>query len=313
MPSNPKDQKQQEVEAARKQEETARRLATKREEARRRNREWNNREQARQEKEAKAKVAQKAYHVARPLVPVPITQTQTRLPNGLHKAAPATGSPISRLKGSARQPKLPTGTAGNKWGVPTITNSKNFPAPNMQSKNSAPKATSTAATEQQASVSSFGSNRGISVSSKEFAPVAPQPSVPPPGFSPSLSQPIITAPVKPPAISVPEESRGDPFLVGTRQGEIRATAKAFVPSFTIPGIVDADSPLEKEFGPSTEPSASQNSESHGVVFPPGILPQPGGSTVGHSSLLGSSLTNSLDNNAPSMAAAGGSILPGTAF
>jgi len=335
LASDEQYQQQQQLEAARKQEEAARRLAAKREEARRRNREWNNREQARQEKEAKAKVAQKIYTVPRSSVPVPIPQT--RMPNGIHTPAPIPGNTIPRLKGSVRQPKLATGTpemtSGNKWGIPPIpAHSKSFSAPANQSKNMASNTTSSTAptlltaTEQQAlpvssffasidddkTVSSFGSNRGMSVSSKEFVPLAPQPSVPPPGFLSTSSQPI-TAPVRPPVVPVLEDSSRALFSEEIRQGEIRATAKAFVPSFTIPGSVNANASLQKESIPSNELGGSQNSEPHGVGFPPGILQQHGGSTVGHRTLLRSTLPNALDVTTSMISAAGDTIMPGTSF
>ncbi|VEU34531.1 unnamed protein product [Pseudo-nitzschia multistriata] len=332
LPTNEKEQQKQQLEAVRKQEEAARRLAAKREEARRRNREWNNREQARQQKEAKAKVAQKFFNVPRPAVPLPVPKPM---------ATPDLPVPnVSKLKGPPRQPKLTTGTSGlpiggNKWGVPPISaNPKPFPVSANQSKSIGSKPTSSAAptpptaTEQHAlpvssflasldddkTVSSFGSSRTMSVSSKEFVPIASQPSVPPPGFLSTSAAPIsaATRSLVPP---LSEGPMGAPFSPESRQGEIRATAKEFVPSFTIPGSVNPSASLQKDFAPLNDlVGEPQPSESHGVGFPPGILPQHGASKVGHtSSLLGPSLQSSFDNVRPMNSGAADTILSGASF
>jgi hypothetical protein len=328
--SNKHEDRQQEQDAARQKEETARRLAAKREEARRRNREWNNREQARQQKEAKAKVTPKLYAIPRPSIPVqsPVPppgvgtsskqKTRPRVPNGIH-ASHITGTTIGGIKSSTRQP--PT---ANKWGVPPVTTqAHSFARPASQS-NVGSSAVVTA-NEQQAlpvssfftsindddkTVSSFGSSRCMSVSSKEV-PFASHPSVPPPGFTPSVAQPVV-AHIRPPVSTVPEDPSAVPFTEKRHEGEIRATAKEFVPSFTIPDSGNSD-----ESVPSNDRSPSQSSQSNDVVFPPGMLPQQGGSAISRNSFLGPSLQNGLPNsfdNTPSMTPPSTeSIVPGTSF
>mmetsp|Transcript_25261 Transcript_25261/g.59123 ORF Transcript_25261/g.59123 Transcript_25261/m.59123 type:complete len:1270 (+) Transcript_25261:343-4152(+) len=317
MRPNEHNNRQQQFEAAREQEETARRLAAKREEARRRNREWNNREQARQEKEAKAKVALKLYGASRSSIPTlvprkglevsPKSNIHSRMSNGTHRSQIA-GKAIAGLK----QPGRHSQTA-NKWGVPPVNKSQSLAVQTTQS-NAAPNVASSAARTQGATneqqilpmssffastndddktVSSFGSSRGMSVSSKEFVPLTSHPSVPPPGFSPTTTQPI-TAPTRPPVATVPENPSVVSFSDKPRQGEIRATAKEFVPSFTLPENCNSDVSLQRDPTSSNGRSALESSQSFDRGFPNGILQ--GGSAMNHNSLLGSSLQNGFQNS-----------------
>jgi ankyrin repeat protein len=324
--SNKHKHHQQQQDAARQKEETARKLAAKREEARRRNREWNNREQARQEKEAKAKVAHKLCGIPRSSIPVQapvpppgvdvLSKNKTRppVPNGIHTSH-ITGNTIAGIKSSARQP--PT---GNKWGVPPVTTqAHSFARPTSQSnfarsneQQALPVSSFfTSINDDDKTVSSFGSSRCMSVSSKDVVPLASHPSVLPLGFTPSVTQPI-AAHIRPAVSTVPENPSTVPFSEKLHEGEIRATAKEFVPSFTIPDSGNSD-----ESVPSNDRSPSQSSESNDVMFPPGILPQQGGSAVSRNPLLGPSLQNSFQNsfdNTPSMIPPSTeSIVTGTSF
>jgi len=326
--SDEQEHRRHQLEVDRQKEETARRLAVKREEARRRNREWNNREQARQEKEAKAKVAKKVYGVSQSSISVTVPATgpdassksitRPRLPNGIHTSH-TTGKIIAGMKSSSRHPQT-----GNMWGVPPVTSqSQSFSRPTSQS-NVAPYITNSAAptlvttnaqhvlpvssffasiNDDDKTVSSFGSSRGVSVSSKDLLPLASHPSVPPPGFTPTATQPI-AALTRPAVATVPENPSGPLFSDNLRQGEIRATAKEFVPLFTVPDIGTSDESLEKEPTPSNDRSASQSGQSYDVGFPPGILPQQGRFADSHDTILGSSLQNTFQNsfdNVPSIA------------
>jgi len=341
--SNKQKEILQQQEATRQKEETARRLAAKREEARRRNREWNNREQARQEKEAKAKVAQKIQSVNRSSIPLPVPVPVTlpgsdlssksnphpRIKNGM-QVSPTTGNTIAGISSGRHTQTV------NKWGVPPVTiQSQSFARPNSKSSVASLVASSSTPTlvaineqvlpvssffastnDDDKTVSSFGSSRGVSVSSKELLPLASHPAAPPLGFSPTTTQ-YVAAPIKPPVATVPENPPAIPFSEKPRQGEIRATAKEFVPSFTIPDNGNSDESLPNESIPSNDRSTSQSSQSFDVGFPPGRLPQHGGPTVSHSSLIGSSLQNSLQNsfdNAPSMTTPSTKpIVPGNSF
>eukprot|EP00533_Pseudo-nitzschia_delicatissima_P009248 CAMPEP_0116090636 /NCGR_PEP_ID=MMETSP0327-20121206/7077_1 /TAXON_ID=44447 /ORGANISM="Pseudo-nitzschia delicatissima, Strain B596" /LENGTH=1228 /DNA_ID=CAMNT_0003581933 /DNA_START=252 /DNA_END=3938 /DNA_ORIENTATION=+ len=297
--SNEYELRQQQVEEARQKEEAARRLAAKREETRRRNREWNNREQARQQKEGKAKVAQKLYSAP---------------------AIPVTRNAISGIKPPGRHAQT-----GNKWGVPPPVKTQS--QWNVGQSNVAPHGVSSAATklatgteqhvvpisriyttnDDDKTVSSFGSSRGMSVSSKELVPLASHPSVAPPGFSPSATQPIAES-TSLPVSTLPEIPSAASLTEKPRQGEIRATAKEFVPSFSLPDGGNSDEIQQKERIPSNNRPASQSAQSYDIVgLPPGILPQQGVSTVGGNSLLGF-------ENSPSMTPPSAEpILPGTSF
>ena len=308
---------QQRLEEARQKEEAARRLAAKREEARRRNREWNNREQARQKQEANAKVAQKLYTSST----VPVASAGALASNGIHTSH-MTRNAIPGIK--------PPAKIGNKWGVPPVTTtstpSQAFPRLSGQQNAATPTTNSTTPTsteqlpvtsffaiDDDRTVSSIGSSRCMSVSSKEVMPLASNPSVPPPGFSSNGTQPM-TAPTRP--------NTGNPTGVSyngtSRQGEIRATAKEFVPSFTLPdtsAISEESKP--KEAIPSNDKPPLPSNQSYDVGLPPGLLPQQGSSAINGNSLLVSGLQSGLPNsfdNAPSMTpATTASILPGAAF
>ena len=331
--SNENELRQNQIEAARQKEEAARKLAAKREEARRRNREWNNREQARHQKEAKVKVAHKLYNVSAIPVPSPGTDLSSknnarpRVPNGINSSH-MTRNAIPGIKPPVR--------SGNKWGVQPVTAQSQSFARNMGQSNVATRTTSSAtspigtATDQQGlpvssfytsindddkTVSSFGSSRGMSVSSKELVPLACLPSVLPPGFSQNATQPI-SAPGRLPVSTVPENPSAVSFAEKPSQGEIRATAKEFVPSFTIQDGGNSEDSRQNELIPSIDQPPSQSSEPYEIGLPPGMLPQQGVSTVSGNSLLGSSLQNSLQNsfdNASSMTPTTESILPGTTF
>jgi hypothetical protein len=340
LDSNEHEHRQRQEEAARQKEETARRLAAKREEARRRNREWNNREQARQEKEAKAKTAQKLYGVSRPSIPVTVpppgpdlsskSNARARIPSGT-QTSPMTRNAIAGIKPSARNSQR-----GNKWGVPPVTTkSQSISRPAAQS-NVAPRVASPTAPSQvtaneqalpvssvfanmnddDKTVSSFGSSRGMSISSKELVPLTSHPSVPPPGFTPSATQPNVPQ-TRPPVTPLPENPSAVSFSETSRHGEIRATAKEFVPSFTLPDSGNSDEAVKKNHTPSTERSSSQSGQPYDVGFPPGILQQHGVSTSNRNSLLGSSLQNSLQNSfeiSPSMTPPSTEpIVPGTSL
>jgi len=341
-----RDEKVQKEEDARQQEETIRRLAAKRDEARRRNREWNNREQARQEQEAKAKVAQKALVVPRPSVPVPPlgmdvslqTNAPSHIPNGMHSTSSVPAYYVSGMKTSTRQPQMvlatPEMTSGGQWATAPVTIQSQSFAGSSQSKNTTPHTAGSAPTltttqqpvlpassffssinDDDKTVSSFGSNRGFSVSSKEFVPtnytatptvpLAAHGSVPPPGFMSTTAQPM-SVPLRPPVATVPEDSSAVTFSEDNQQGEIRATAKAFVPSSFGQNSLPGGTSMQNEYIASHGRGTTQ------TVFPPGLL-QKHGTPVGHNSLLRSSLPNSFDH-APSMTQASeDSTTPGTIF
>ena len=305
------DEIAQREEAARQQEETTRRLAAKREEKRRRNREWNNREQARQEQEAIAKVTQKVFSVPQPSVPIPSlgvplqSNAQRRMPNGMHPSASLPAHSISGLKSSTRQPQMVLTTSemisGGQWATAPVTMQSQSYASSSQQRNITP----TLATNQQQvlpassyfssindddkTVSSFGSNRGMSISSKEFVPLVPHGSVPPPGF---MSGQPMAIPLRPLVATVPEDTSSDAYSEDNQQGEIRATAKAFVPSNFGQNTMPKGGSLQNEYVPSHGRGAPQ------TVFPPDML-QHHETPAGNSSLLGSSLTGSFEHT-PSM-------------
>mmetsp|Transcript_24437 Transcript_24437/g.45542 ORF Transcript_24437/g.45542 Transcript_24437/m.45542 type:complete len:591 (+) Transcript_24437:108-1880(+) len=334
-----KDESEAVKEAARKeQEETARRLAAKREEARRRNREWNNREQVRQQQQAKAKVAQKAVQqvyapprvapssgIEIPLQGVPTDvgkgmqrgtlksahlvtgmNVQTRLPNGRVPLPPHASMPAPQWHPST----VPSHT--QSAGPPVqIGGGNTLPPPNETTsfQTSAPPHSGFVASNSYAqnndddkTVSSFGSNRGLSVSSREFVPqnftsVAPvsSASIPPPGFLPATAQPMAVPP-RQLVTTVPENSSALAFSEDGRQGEIRATAKAFVPSnFSQSNVSGSNLPLRNEYIPSEMHGAFQAGPASSSVFPPGLRShnlQSG--PVGPTTLLGSALPNSFD-------------------
>jgi ankyrin repeat protein len=321
------DEIAQREEAARQQEETTRRLAAKREEKRRRNREWNNREQARQEQEAIAKVTQKAFSAPQSSVPVPFlgvplqSNAPRRMPNGMHPTASLPAHSISGIKSSTRQPHMvlttPEMISGGQWANAPVTMQSQSFASSSQPNNftSAPTlATShqpvlhassyfSSINDDDKTVSSFGSNRGMSISSKEFVPLVPHGSVPPPGF---VSGQPMTVPLRPPVATVPEDSSSVVYSEDNQQGEIRATAKAFVPSNFGQNTMPKSASLQNEYIPSHGRGAPQ------TVFPPGMLQQHE-TPSGHSSLLGSGLPSSFDHTPSMTPASEDSAAPSTSF
>ena len=312
--------RQLQLNTARQKEETARRLAAKREEARRRNREWNNREQARQEKEAQAKVAQKLYSTSRPAIPVRISPPGLALQQSKHNGSAhmvnginslhTPGNTITGMKPSTRHSQ-----SGNKWGVPPVaTQSQSLSRPTIQStmtSHAAGSPTQTQSTtnelqtlpvssfiasnnDDDRTVSSLGSSRCVSVSSKEFVPQASNPSNPPPGFTTNIIQPI-GVPVRPPVATVQEHPSPVQILEKPRGGEIRATAKEFVPSFTLPDNGNSAESLPNAISASNR-SSLQNGQPYEVGLSLGVLSRQGGSTVSQNPLLSSSLPDSLRNS-----------------
>jgi ankyrin repeat protein len=269
-----KEQKEQQTKEL--QEEAARRLAAKREQARRRNREWNTREQARQEREAKAKVAQKAIaglQQSTTVVPLPNILHGAGLPKvstmnrsysiPMPRPSPVIsahsfGSEERTLQNNVTMLEMAVGTkldesrplqVPSKPGSHLGHVSANIEAAPASMANN-PVAVSSQHqlrtgfvsfpqnNDDDRTVSSLGSNRGLSVSSKEFVPTsftanssAQIPPVLPPGFMNmhSTGSSLIIPPRS--VTTVPEQSSSVLFLDDNRsQGEIRATARAFVPS-----------------------------------------------------------------------------------
>ena len=310
---------EQKEEATRQQEETIRRLTVKREEARRRNREWNNREQARQEQEAKAKVAQKMISVSRPSIPIPSvgmdvplqSNASSRPLNGMHPTAPGLRYSMSGITAPNRQSKTVSNTTDllsvGQWINAPITKQSQPYVSSILSKTIPPHITSsvpTLASNQLASslysgindddktVSSFGSNRGLSVSSKEF--------VPPPGFMGTGQQTIVHS--RPPVATVPEDSSAVVFSHNDQHGEIRATAKAFIPSSFVQNILPGGATLQKDYIPAHGKTNSQTGFSSGLL-------QHNGSSAGHGSLVESKIPNSFDLTPSITPASEGSTAP----
>jgi Ankyrin repeats (3 copies) len=245
-----------------KEQEAARKLAQKREEARRRNREWNMREQARQKQEVSEKVVKKAVQhisVAVPKVVPPsvnptLPRATTQMAAGF-QAAPRYAS--ARPAAIPPQPERYT-TEANKIAqrqqssIPSRGPQiypKSIPEnAHVSSPPPGPPASVSVASsnhqvpsmvyEDDRTVSSFGSNRGLSVNSREFVPAnfSATPPVlstqtPPPGFMPVTAQPV-PLPVRPHPSIMPRNTAEPSSHLQTdvQNGEIRATAKAFVPS-----------------------------------------------------------------------------------
>lgn len=250
-------------EEARQKEEAAKRFAAKREEQRRRNREWNNRAQARQQQQVKATAAQAVPAAAPKLVlPKPAPGYVASFPS-LQNAAPTAVTASTEPTELLNQPDAKSApisiassavgaTTGNgpaisilKRQKPPSASQDAFPALSAASSSTKPppipteKRPSSATTaptistnssfpplEDDKTVSSFGSNRAQSVSSGHFVSngaanstiASLSSAVPPPGF--------MQAP--PPGMgTVPGGVSADNDDITS--GEIRATAKAFVP------------------------------------------------------------------------------------
>lgn len=167
-------------------------------------------------------------------------------------------------------------------------------------------------------VSSYGSNRGLSASSNSFVSsfpppvampqysVAPNAAVPPPGFRPPVAAPPRARPpanqqtFAPPPVETNPATRAfdsNNPLSPNMHGEIRATARSFVPSNFTPAAPPSAStnipPMSSRFAESSSfpPPASMGSfEQNSAAFPSGLLSGTGGT----SSLLSSSLPSSYD-------------------
>ena len=290
------DSKVAEEEAARQkeEEEAARRLAAKREETRRRNIAWNNREQARQQQEAKAKVAQKAVQqLHAPSRQIPSTGMP---PNGLQSGVVNTAKyslPPAELSNTSQW--QPASQHHQAYAHPRIATTR-MKTPPMHGA-SLSSGSFPPINDDDKTVSSFGSNRGLSVSSREFVPAkftaAPpvlSSTTPPPGFRSAATAQPVALPMRPPVSSVPEHS-SETFTNDTCVGgEIRATAKAFVPSISSQSNVNVSAPLKNDFGSFQNQLPGQSLV--GAGLPPGFQTQAG--PAGPSSLLGSGLPNSFD-------------------
>jgi len=235
----------------RRQEEAAKRLAEKREEQRRRNREWNNREQARQQ-QAKVYTAPKPTpQPDGPHGPSPKTVSNTTLQTGVALKPPLAAGPKSTTLPSSVKKASTAGathtvkdTTPPPQAVPSSIPDLEFPSlsestlpvqkqPPKKTR-AAPLATVPVVTtansfpplgDDDRTVSSFGSNRGLSVSSAPFLPqgLAPAPAalstaLPPPGFmhpSPFVAQ--------------------DPWKPEPSENDMRVTAPEFVPTKSVMG------------------------------------------------------------------------------
>jgi hypothetical protein len=162
--------------------------------------------------------------------------------------------------------------------------------------------------DDEKTVSSIGSNPGFSVSSASFvSPFSPPPAmppavagIPPPGFMPPSGGPASKPPPNQSRIVPPvQESASSDYSEELNQhGEIRATAKAFVPSNFTPAVQRAQSttlpPLSSSFAPppgsqmSGPPKRSFNPP---AAFPSGLLGA-GGPPL--TSSLRANLTNAYD-------------------
>jgi hypothetical protein len=291
---------------AKEAEEAARRLAIKREETRRRNREWNNREQARQKEEAKAKMAKAMTPPPRQPAAIPITAPklaapaypglQTGLPNGLTSVGMPNGIDTGLRTGlQSGLPAVMSGQFPGHMGPPpprqlqqpvpvapvSIMTKPHAPVmmsnpmpPHMHQMMGpghmpplqqhifpgapyvAPEQRMMAPTtstpygfppigDDDRTVSSYGSGRSrtLSVSSASLMPPG---GIPPPGFRPGLAGPAPSARPQPPAkyFSPPEEETAVASFESDANplGEIRATAKAFVPANFTPRVVPTQVP-----------------------------------------------------------------------
>jgi hypothetical protein len=309
--SDPKREKQEA-----KEKEAAARLAAKREEKRRRNREWNNREQARQEEEANAKMDMAMKVQAAPAAPTYTSAAysglQMGLPNGLQTGFPNdlqtglntglhTGLPVppghaipqphqfpvvaqssanpanvvlNQPMMHALPPQALPNLIGNQYPIPQMA----FPNGgsihlNPRMPNASPYGFPPMFDDDR-TVSSLGSSHTLS-SNLNLPPSA----VPPPGFRPG--------PTGPTSKPLPQQN----FLAAREEilaqmqaeadvnmlGEIRATAKAFVPTnFTPsmtatgppPGVGTSFSGTTNFYGAHTQHNAHLPQSSH---LPPGML------------------------------------------
>ncbi|KAG7366919.1 ankyrin repeat domain protein [Nitzschia inconspicua] len=251
-----------------KEREAARKLAEKRELARRRNREWNMREQARQEHEASVKVVKKAIQQV-------FTASPKDPPQGTDVTNPSIARPLAQEMQGFQAPTIfahatatisrPTALAlqaerdaigvskTTQWHPPSIPSrgAQTYPTsipenadvtlqpPGLSKSGSIASIshpTPSVIYDDERTVSSFGSNRGLSVNSREFVPASFTATPPvlsshtsPPGFMPATFQPVAL-----PYQSHDQMVRDNPTdSVGPTQmqnSEIRATAKTFVPS-----------------------------------------------------------------------------------
>ena len=231
------DENTRDIDEKQRQEEAARRFAEKREEQRRRNREWNHREQARQQ-QAKA-------HSSTTPIPLPPGSQQGFTPNSLLNPTVQTGSAglknsvtsVPSEKKPERLPAAPTVTDA----APLQADSK-FPSlsgnvlpayqqhprklrvapivapPVMTASNSFP-----ALGDDDRTVSSFGSNRGLSVSSAPFFSLGIV--QPPPPSSTALA---------PPGFMQPLPSSGHhPWKSELNEMDMRVSAAEFVPTKSV--------------------------------------------------------------------------------
>lgn len=229
------------------QEEAARRLAEKREEQRRRNREWNNREQARQQ-QAKASMGPQTVQLPPGLqIGLPSTvhadqtlqsalSTKSPLVSGLHnglvqvgperKAQRVSPLPPGKTTVPAQPSTLPivaseyptlseSTSASSKQHSRKVRSTPLATAPLMTSSNSFP-----ALGDDDRTVSSFGSNRGLSVSSAPFLPTG-------------IAQlaPASTAAIAPPGFMQPSPSVGQlSWKTELIERDMRVTASEFIPT-----------------------------------------------------------------------------------
>lgn len=259
----------------RQKQEAARRLAEKKEEQRRKNREWNNREQARQQQEVKAKTVQAmAPPASRPQAAIPpgAGAAFPTIPGagaaGLQTAAATyhiANAPIA-LKVTNPVPVKAMPVAGIERDFPVLSQtSYQVPmhkiqptpvaaAPQMTSHNSFPPIG-----DDERTVSSFGSNIGLSVSSAPFLPPGMAP-VPAMTTASSLAPPGFMKPAPPGMGSHPPLAEEEMESGSIQSGEIRATAREFVPKgYTPPPRAQARIPepmvnvppsLSRTFGPA---------------------------------------------------------------
>ncbi len=255
------------AEQRRQSEDAAKRLAEKREEQRRRYREWNNREQERQQQQAKAKLAlitdpgHRQLTAAPPTYVAPSTSSKVNISDtGIpvvrsgQIALPFNEAPLTTHRNQTVPVKkeLTLSTAPLETNMTPlnatsiVTREEEFPALSQSVSTSnqenvhlvrVPPVTGTAVMtfhnsfppigDDERTVSSFGSNKGLSVSSASYLLPGVSPSMVMPGalFDPlSILQPGTELSVKEEAMDSVDQ------VTDTGQGsEIRATAKEFVP------------------------------------------------------------------------------------
>ena len=246
------------IDEKQRQEEVARRLAEKREEQRRRNREWNNREQARQQQ---AKV-----HSTATSTPLPPQSQQRLIRNSLLNPTLQTGATINGvLKNSItsvtsekKPDRLPPAAADV---VPLQASSapmadSEFPslsqpahkdhrrriqvapvaaAPIMTASNSFP-----ALGDDDRTISSFGSNHGLSISSAPFLPLG-------------IAQPahISSTALAPPGFMQSLPSGGQhPWRSELNENDMRLSAAEFVPAKSVMGNSQPQQPPSRAPLPS---------------------------------------------------------------